>query len=195
VTPGARAPALLLALLLRPVLTLGASPPQDERAVLELAATERGDPDAVRAALDAFLFRAGRDADVVRAKRIADLARARGVKVRGPRSSFDAHPLQVGALPRSPARRSFRRLLRVPGLPPLSNPSRDGNKVAELYANGWGVKRDLQLAIALVCHASSVPAELESMVATLLTSADLWKAWITGERVGELRAYGRKVAP
>ncbi len=39
--------------------------------------------------------------------------------------------------------------------------------LAELYANGWGVKRNPKLAIALVCHGSFVPAELEGMVEAL----------------------------
>ena len=42
--------------------------------------------------------------------------------------------------------------------------------LAEAYANGWGVKRNPTLAIALVCHGSDVQAELEGMVDTLYTT-------------------------
>jgi hypothetical protein len=177
----------LLALLLRPTPAVEA---RDERAALETAA-ERGDAAAVRQALNAVLFRAGRDADVVRAKRIADQARARGEHSG---RTADAAMFRTVDLcfaagePRLPAsdepspetRARYGPALCLPFRPAepagdfsafrdclLSNANRDGNRVAELYANGWGVKRDLRLAIALVCHASSVPAELEGMVATL----------------------------
>ncbi|MBP9682848.1 MAG: hypothetical protein KBD76_15715 [Bacteriovorax sp.] len=46
------------------------------------------------------------------------------------------------------------------------------NDIAEIYANGWGVKRNAKLAIALVCHASSVPDELEGIVETLYSTKD-----------------------
>jgi hypothetical protein len=43
--------------------------------------------------------------------------------------------------------------------------------LAEVYANGWGVPRDAMLAVALLCHASDVPAELTDMVETLYSLA------------------------
>ncbi len=42
--------------------------------------------------------------------------------------------------------------------------------LAEIYANGWGVKRNPKLAIALICRGSEVPAELEAMVDTLYST-------------------------
>ncbi len=40
----------------------------------------------------------------------------------------------------------------------------DLNFLAEIYANGWGVKRNIKLATSLICHNSSVLAELQYMV-------------------------------
>jgi uncharacterized protein YecT (DUF1311 family) len=54
----------------------------------------------------------------------------------------------------------------------LSGEFVDRNSLAEIYANGWGVKRNPKLAIALVCHGSGVQAELEGMVESLDASED-----------------------
>lgn len=43
----------------------------------------------------------------------------------------------------------------------------DNYALAELFANGWGVKRNIKLAMALACHGSEVPMELFSTVALL----------------------------
>lgn len=49
------------------------------------------------------------------------------------------------------------------------------NAVAEVYANGWGVPRDVRNAIALVCHGSEVPTELVGIVSALWTAKDARK--------------------
>ncbi len=55
----------------------------------------------------------------------------------------------------------------------LSKKDLDKNDLAEIYANGWGVKRDVKLAIALVCHGESAPAEREAMLKTLVSTRHL----------------------
>ena len=54
----------------------------------------------------------------------------------------------------------------------LSQDAIDDNDLAEIYANGWGVKRNSKLAIAFVCHGNSVVAELEGMIDTLYSTKD-----------------------
>ena len=150
-----------------------------------------GYPPAFQEVFDALLFRAGASADVDAAKRYADLARKlkidlgvftkeelttidrcqqAGAPDLPPRdqpsparmtalSNADCSDYQTNA--KSPAdRQRYRECL-------LSQDPVDNNQVAEVYANGWGVKRNPSLAIALVCHASTVPAELDGMVAAL----------------------------
>lgn len=48
----------------------------------------------------------------------------------------------------------------------------NNNDLAEIYANGWGVPRNPTLALALVCHGSSVPTELKIMVEALYSTKD-----------------------
>jgi hypothetical protein len=55
---------------------------------------------------------------------------------------------------------------------PLADDPRGEIALAESYANGWGVKRNPKLAIALLCRSSDVPAELESMIDDLYTTKD-----------------------
>jgi hypothetical protein len=159
-------------------------------------AAELGYAEAFGYALDDLLFRAGPDADVVRAKRIADLARKFNLKQgygagelsRGLNTvdlcfaagtvdipSTDKPSESEASLFRSADRKcidyheglgvtqsdaAYRKCL-------LSTEDADNNELAEVYANGWGVPRNPKLAIALVCHGSSVPAELKGMVQTL----------------------------
>jgi uncharacterized protein YecT (DUF1311 family) len=54
----------------------------------------------------------------------------------------------------------------------LAEDAPENNFIAEIYANGWGVKRNAKLALALVCHGSDVPAELASMVSSLSKTKD-----------------------
>jgi uncharacterized protein YecT (DUF1311 family) len=52
----------------------------------------------------------------------------------------------------------------------LAEAETNNNAIAEIYANGWGVKRNPMLALALVCHGSTVPAELFGVVDALYSS-------------------------
>lgn len=129
-------------------------------------AAEHGYQEAFKYLLDELLFRAGASADVVKAKKYADLARERKVML-----SFDE--------------RNSSRFLYVidqcyeagtPIIPdsdrPLIPEGADNNEIAEIYANGRGVKRNPKLAIALVCHGSGVPMELMSLVFDLVSTQD-----------------------
>jgi hypothetical protein len=129
-------------------------------------AAENSYQEAFRYLLDELLFRAGASADVVKAKKYADLARERNVML-----GYDE--------------RSRSRLLDTldqcyeagtPIIPdsdrPLIPTGTDNNEIAEMYANGRGVKRNQKLAIALVCHGSGVPAELENLVEYLVYTQD-----------------------
>ena len=49
----------------------------------------------------------------------------------------------------------------------LSQDEINNNDIAEIYANGWGIKRNPKLAIAFVCSGDAAPAELDSMVEAL----------------------------
>jgi hypothetical protein len=160
-------------------------------------AAERGYPPAFNDALDALLFRASAKADVKRAKRVADLARCLHVNLgydQGEllrtvdrcygagepplapaltneerslysRPQFDCAPYRAGPRPATDASKYLHCL--------WAQPQVDMNAVAEVYANAWGVPRDITVAISLVCHGSDVPAELTSAVADLWESKDL----------------------
>jgi uncharacterized protein YecT (DUF1311 family) len=153
-------------------------------------AAEQGYGPAFMLALDALLFRAGPDADVAAAKKLADLARAKKVNI-----GFDTEALPTvdlcaaagsaelpaGDKPSAEELNSlknadcetyavhdwahFRKCQ-------LASPAPDNNRVAEVYANGWGVARDGRLALALVCHGGTVPAELEGMAKFLASTRD-----------------------
>jgi TPR repeat protein len=155
---------------------------------------EMGYTRAFEYIFDDLLFRAGPNADVVTAKKFGDLARSEhadlGYDTRpelltidrcfeagvpnlpevdrpAPRASAEnagADCSDFGPDTSTPPRwKRYRECL-------LSEKHFDNNLVAEIYANGWGVKRDPKLATALVCHASEVPAELIAMVEALTTS-------------------------
>lgn len=160
-------------------------------------AAEGGYPEAYTYLLDHLLFRAGASADVDKAKKFADLARKRHIEIYDAAKKFETidHCYEAGLptipvldLPMPEEKNSFssskidcssyqfglgasqdwnkyRKCL-------LSEPEVDNNAIAEIYANGWGVKRNAKLAIALVCHGGQVPAELEGMVDTLYHTKD-----------------------
>lgn len=126
-------------------------------------AAENGYQQAFTYLLDALLFRAGDSADTDKAKKYAELARERNIRL-----GYD----EVSSI----------RLLDtvdwcyeagIPIIPdsdrPLIQNGANNNEIAEMYANGRGVKRDLKLAIALVCHGSGVPAELQHLVYHLIS--------------------------
>lgn len=167
---------------------LGYTMTGDTRPYYEKAA-EKGYAPAFDYLLDALLFRAAEKADVVKAKRFADIARATNIDL-GSRSReildtidrcFDAGasvipPADKPTKAEAAALSDCTRPTDGPASPQdlvtyrkciLAEDPLDNNRVAEVYANGWGVKRNPKLAIALVCHASEVPAELFGMVETL----------------------------
>jgi uncharacterized protein YecT (DUF1311 family) len=159
-------------------------------------AAEKSYPEAFQPLLDALIFRAGSAANIEKAKKFADLARKNKISF-GYSSEdsfqvidrcFEAGPpkMPVSDLPTSVEKKqflqskaecgsynegvdqerdlvSFRKCL-------LSQEDQDNVSLAEIYANGWGVKRNAMLAIALVCRGSMVPAELEGMVNTLYST-------------------------
>ena len=155
-----------------------------------------GYPPAFQEVFDGLLFRAGESADVDAAKRYADLARKLkvdlGVFSKEELTTIDrCHEAGSPNLPPgdrpSPARMTALGKADCPDYQTdakspadwqryreclLSQDPVDNNQVAEVYANGWGVKRNPGLAIALVCHASTVPAELDGMVAALTETRD-----------------------
>lgn len=160
-------------------------------------AAEKGYPEAYDYLLDELLFRAGSSADVTEAKKFADLARKFNIKIYGVDSKletidrcYEAGSATVPASDQPTTDEikafklsytdcssfqigdgteknwdSYRKCL-------LSQDGIDNNDLAEIYANGWGVKRNPKLAIALVCHGSFVPAELEGMVEALYSTKD-----------------------
>ncbi len=169
----------------------------DKPAAYYEKAAETGYFKAFPSLLDHLLFRAGPSADVVKAKKFADLVRKLPL---GQRESLSSGQLETvdrcfeagvpvipkSDLPSSEEKKSYREAecssyqMGVGAAQDwsryrkcvLSQAEVDHNRVAEIYANGWGVKRHAKLAIALVCHGSSVPAELEGMVVTLFSTRE-----------------------
>lgn len=159
-------------------------------------AAQKGYPDAFRYVLDGLLFRARTRANVARAKQFADLARQQNIEFAAEMLETVDRCYEAGAPHVPPAdrppldrRKVFRAadtdcadiLTGAAGAAEdwsryrhclLSQDDVDNNSLAELYANGWGVKRNAKLAIALVCHGSDVPAELAGMVDTLYSTRD-----------------------
>lgn len=154
-------------------------------------AAEKGYPEAFDSLLEHVLFRAAAhrgEVDIVKAKKFADLARKQNIKIYG--SEIVDHCYEAGSpeipssdLPTATEKNVFktsnmecwafqtgigatqdwnkyRKCL-------LSKEPVENNALAEIYANGWGVKRNGKLALALVCHGSTVPEELRGMVNTL----------------------------
>ena len=161
-------------------------------------AAETGYAEAYGPLFDELLFRAGSSADIAKAKKFADLARKTKIKVgydSGKTFQTIDRCFEAGSpvIPKedqpTPEEKKSFRASKVEcfqyqhGIDAekdsqlyrkclLSNDEVDNNSLAEIYANGWRVKRNAKLAIALVCHGSNVPAELTGMVETLYTSKD-----------------------
>lgn len=129
-------------------------------------AAEHGYQEAFMYLLDVLLFRAGASADVVKAKKYADLARERKVMLNFDEKSTSRFLYTVDQCYEAG----------TPIIPdsdrPLIPTGADNNEVAEIYANGRGVKRSPKLAIALVCHGSGVPMELMALVYDLVSTQD-----------------------
>ena len=161
-------------------------------------AAEKGYPQAFPYLLDDLLFRAGPAADIVKAKKFGDLARKLHVDL-GWHGAEELATIdrcfEAGAPEIPPADRpsvdevaSFRREAAScrdwsgAGARPadwaryrkclLAAPEVDNNALAEIYANGRGVRRNPSMAIALVCRGSEVPAELIDMVKTIAATKD-----------------------
>lgn len=117
-------------------------------------------------ALELTLFRAAEQADPAAAKKLADLARQKNITVYGAAETFATVDAcyDAGSADVSKAEREAVEMSDDAGISYTPN---DNMKLAEAFANGWGVKKDRKRALALVCHASTVPAELKDMVAHL----------------------------
>ncbi len=162
-------------------------------------AVENGYPEALADLLNHLLFYSGPSVDFTKAKKFADLARKLNSTSGLDRSNglletidrcYEAGSVQIPSEDRpSPAEQKtlksakpecmvfhyglgvaqdwqkYRKCL-------LAQDSVDYNYLAEIYANAWGVKRNPELALALVCHAGGVPSELMGMVDTLYRTKD-----------------------
>jgi hypothetical protein len=133
-------------------------------------AADGGYAEAYQYLFDNLLFRGSGKADVAKAKHYADLARKQNAPppYNDPKmfTTID-RCFEAGspALPKGDVPRD------ADGQPVVDDPRGD-IALAESYANGWGVKRNPKLAIALLCGSSDVPAELESMVDDLYETRD-----------------------
>ncbi|MBN8542587.1 MAG: DUF1311 domain-containing protein [Deltaproteobacteria bacterium] len=161
-------------------------------------AAERIYAKAFSPLFDALIFRAGPKADVAKAKKFADLARQKNVEIGyGSAETFrvidrcyEAGEPKIPSadFPTESEKKNFRNSAQVCGTYIegidqdvdhvkfrkclLSQEEQDNVSLAEVYANGWGVLRNANLAIALICRGSSVPAELQGMVGTLHATKD-----------------------
>jgi uncharacterized protein YecT (DUF1311 family) len=132
----------------------------EKRAILHAA--ELGFAPAYDDVFDLLLFRAAEEADPAKAKHFLDLAQKSGVYGIAPGDAPIINACyQAGAADVPVAERSA---IEKDGRADEHYTPNANMKFAQAYANGWGVKRDGKLALALVCHGSEVPAELISMV-------------------------------
>jgi uncharacterized protein YecT (DUF1311 family) len=154
--------------------------------------------DAFDHLFDALIFRAGSSSDINKAKKYADLARKFRIDLGfGGHESlqtidrcFAAGPLKIPDTdqPSENEKKKFRLnesncslLLETDNEQEkyityrkclLSQEDPDNTSLGEIYANGWGVKRNANLALAFVCRGSTVPAELIAMVDFLNSTKD-----------------------
>jgi uncharacterized protein YecT (DUF1311 family) len=160
-------------------------------------AAEKGYPEAYPFLLDEFLFRAGSSANIEEAKKFADLARKFNVKFYDAEpilKTIDrcyeagAATIPLSDQPTSQEMKTFKNSKAncssfQTGISTkqdwsnyrkcvLSQSEINTNDLAEIYANGWGVKRNPKLALSLVCHGGSVPAEVVGMVEALYSTQD-----------------------
>ena len=159
-------------------------------------AAELGYDKAFEYLLDDLLFRAGEKADVAQAKKFGDLVRQRSINLGSgtaamldtidrcfaagkpviPASDLPAaaerQQLEGEDCAPSPSPGSGAAAYRKYGACLLSQKEPENRFLAEVYANGWGVRRNPKLAVALICHGSDVPAELIDMVRLLDDSRD-----------------------
>ena len=158
-------------------------------------AADLGHTDAFSYLLEKLLFRAGSAANVKEAKKYMELARKFNIKYFNTTNAFKTvdRCYEAGSpvipaydLPSAEEKIVFKNSeincwhFQVDIETPqdwnqyrkclLSQEYINNNDLAEIYANGWGVKRNPQLSIALVCHGGSVPFELDFMVETLYST-------------------------
>lgn len=147
--------------------------------------------------IDANLF-AGKDADYAKAKEFTTLARQKNILVGMDANDSKEKMVTVDRclaagkpiipksdLPSQKERKLYRNHdcldyqfgigvktdLRKYRLCLLSQQDTDNTLLAEVYANGWGVRRNPNLATALICYADNLaPAELTGMVNVLYHS-------------------------
>lgn len=115
--------------------------------------------------LDAALFRAGESADVTKAKEIVTEYRKHHGTSLSP-DYLDTADACYAAGPAEVTVKERRRILAHENIQEFYAPN-DNMRMAEGFANGWGVKKDLKRATAFACRANTVPAALISQVRQL----------------------------
>ena len=136
-----------------------------------MKAAELGFAPAYREVFYSTLFFAGEDADPVRAKYFLELARKNNIKIsettpgqfaRIINACYDAGTAKISNEDKGSIAKDGRA---AESYTPNAN-----LKYAQAYANGWGVSKNLKLALAFACRGSDVIGEFESMVETLMDS-------------------------
>lgn len=115
--------------------------------------------------LDSALFRAGEAANIAKAKEIVTEYR----KHHGTSLSVDYLDTVDACYAAGPAEvtvKERRSILAHDNIREFYTPN-DNMRMAEGFANGWGVKKDLMRATAFACRANTVPAALISQVRAL----------------------------
>src|SRR5262249_9692987 len=171
---------------------LGSTSPDDQSLPFYEKAAEAGYAKAFPELMDGLLYRSGEKADVAKAKTFADLARSLGITDLDDKDLKTADRCALAGRPQIPIAervtpseiKTFEKVdcelvLAGIGQPAgsvkyggcvLAEDPLDPHRAAEVFANGYGVKRNAMTAIAFLCHSSDVPAELQSMVDTLFTT-------------------------
>src|SRR5262249_35965073 len=171
---------------------LGSTSPDDQSLPFYEKAAEAGYAKAFPEVMDGLLYRAGEKADVAKAKTFADLARSLGITDLDHKDLETADRCALAGRPQIPIAervtpfeiKTFEKVdcdlvLAGVGQPAdsvkygrciLAEDPLDPHRAAEVFANGYGVKRNAMTAIAFLCHSSDVPAELQTMVDTLFTT-------------------------
>lgn len=122
-------------------------------------AAELGFAPAFDDVFELLLFRAGESADVDKAKYFADLVREKNIEIYD-KAEILATVDTCYAAGKPWIADSERAAILGDGRTDQSYTPNDSIKFAEAFANGWGVSRDINRAIAFDCHGNTVPAEL-----------------------------------
>ncbi len=188
---------------------LGYTGVSTEEASMYAKAAEGGYEPAFEAAFEKLLFRAGREANVKEAHRLAQIYISRNSSLDSNQQRmidtvnecYEAGDAEIpeSEQPTAEETEKYRSAecnlfaagiwqkkdLHAYGRCTLVHEAgeyTDNYALAELFANGWGVKRNAKLAIAHACHGSEVPMELFSTVALLKVLKD---AEASGGSVGD----------